>query len=416
VCTRQKLNAMKYFLFSLISLTNFFLFSQVEKQSNTNKERNNNVAPSVNGTFNSVNNSNSTYLWTQPVATDSLQFGTDSTASEAKQDKDHVYRKKQNASIKTSQLNSTYANYSSVQKKAKTQSTRRSPTEEQQTQINQLAEDMITIDPNSVEANIGYYEAGNYDVKRSSYIDNASKVSPNHPDVLKYKVSNAIILQDTAEVKVNLNAMAAQQVLTPEIQLYGQDIVQSACGNSTLITHGFIDNYGATFSQINNTAHCDHDLTIVSLDFLQSETYREVLKQKGYQLPTNEKVDVVYLKDFCEKNEEKKIALSMTIPKPYLEPLVPKLSPFGIVFEYRASPERTFNEVEYCWNEKLNKKSIRGYSSPTSNSLAANYLPSMFFLLNYYRDTGQLKKQAEMESEIQYVKQKAGLHQKKKGY
>jgi len=415
VCTRQKLNAMKYFLFFLISLTNFFLFSQVEKQSNTNKEPNNNVAPSVNGKFNSVNNSNSTYLGTQPVATDSVQFKNDAKVSKAKQNKDQATRKSENTEKKSSQLNSTYSNYSSVQKKAKTQSTQRSPTEEQQSQINQLAEDMITIDPNSVEANIGYYEAGNYDIKRSSYIDNASKISPNHPDVLKYKVANAIILQDTAEAKVNLNAMAAQQVLTPEIQLYGQDIVQSACGNSILITHGFMDNYGATFSQINNTAHCDHDLTIVSLDFLQSETYREVLKQKGYQLPTNEKVDVVYLKDFCEKNEAKKIALSMTIPKPYLEPLVPKLSPVGIVFEYRASPERTFNEVEYCWNEKLNKKSIRGYSSPTSNSLAANYLPAMFYLLNYYRDTGQLKKQAEMEGEIEFVKQKAGLLQKKKG-
>jgi len=406
---------MKYFLFFLISLTNFFLFSQKENQSNNKTELQNNAVPSVNGTFNSVNNSNATYLWSQPVATDSVQFKNDAKLSKAKQNKDQATRKSENTEKKSSQLNSTYSNYSSVQKKAKTQSTQRSPTEEQQSQINQLAEDMITIDPNSVEANIGYYEAGNYDIKRSSYIDNASKISPNHPDVLKYKVANAIILQDTAEAKVNLNAMAAQQVLTPEIQLYGQDIVQSACGNSILITHGFMDNYGATFSQINNTAHCDHDLTIVSLDFLQSETYREVLKQKGYQLPTNEKVDVVYLKDFCEKNEAKKIALSMTIPKPYLEPLVPKLSPVGIVFEYRASPERTFNEVEYCWNEKLNKKSIRGYSSPTSNSLAANYLPAMFYLLNYYRDTGQLKKQAEMEGEIEFVKQKAGLLQKKKG-
>jgi len=48
--------------------------------------------------------------------------------------------------------------------------------------------------------------------------------------------------------------------------------------------------------------------------------------------------------------------------------------------------------------------------------LAANYLPAMFYLLNYYRDTGQLKKQAEMEGEIEFVKQKAGLLQKKKGY
>lgn len=408
---------MKYFLLYLISLTNFFLFSQKENQSNTKIELQNNAVPSVNGTFNSVNNSNATYLWSQPVATDSVQFKNNAKIeSKAKQNKDQVTRKSENILKKTSQLNSTYTNYSSVQKKAKTQSTQRSPTEEQQSQINELAEDMISIDPNSVVSNISFYEAGNYDVKRSSYIDNASKISPNHPDVLKYKVANAIILRDSAEAKVNLNAMAAQHVLTPEIQLYGQDIVQSACGNSTLITHGFIDNYGATFSQLNNTATCDHQLTIVSLDFLQSETYREVLKQKGYELPANEKVDVAYLKDFCEKNEAKKIALSMTIPRPYLEPLVPKLSPVGIVFEYRVSPERTFNEIEYCWNAKLNKKNIRGYSSPTSNSLSANYLPSMFFILNYYRDTGQLKKQAEMESEIQYVKQKAGLLQKKKGY
>ncbi|MFM7757787.1 MAG: hypothetical protein ACKO6J_02540, partial [Crocinitomicaceae bacterium] len=231
---------MKYFLFFLISLTNFFLFSQKENQSNSKTELQNNAVPSVNGTFNSVNNSNANYLWSQPVATDSVQFKNDAKVSKAKQNKDQATRKSENTEKKSSQLNSTYSNYSSVQKKAKTQSTQRSPTEEQQSQINQLAEDMITIDPNSVVTNISYYEAGNYDVKRSFYIDNASKISPNHPDVLKYKVANALILQDSAEAKVNLNAMAAQQVLSPEIQLYGQDIVQSACGNSTLITHGFI--------------------------------------------------------------------------------------------------------------------------------------------------------------------------------
>jgi hypothetical protein len=39
----------------------------------------------------------------------------------------------------------------------------------------------------------------------------------------------------------------------------------------------------------------------------------------------------------------------------------------------------------------------------------------MILLMNYYRDTGQGKKEKELELEIEFVKQKAGLSQKKKG-
>ncbi len=398
---------------------NFALWSQGELNKSRNiSEIENSKSPSSNSMhYNSINNTatpSEVEFDNTNQLEDSLQINQESSRAKRNQEKKEL--KDQASATQAAQIKSTHATFNSVQKKAKNQSTQRSPNEDQQIQLDQLSRQLMSIDSTSFEAKLSFYEAGNYDTKRASFLKEAEKVLPKHPDVLKYNVANSLIEQDTMKSIAYLNNLVSQEILTPEIQSYGEDMLQSACGNTTLVTHGFIDTYGATFKQLNAGSSCEgHNLTIVSLDFLQSKEYRQVLHQKGYELPLSEKIDIAYLKDFCEKNEGKNIALSMTIPRPYLEPLVPKLFPIGIVFEYRSKAESSFEEVEICWNQKLNKKNIRGYNSPTSNSLSSNYLPSMILLMNYYRDTGQAKKEKEMELEIQFVKQKAGLSQKKKG-
>ena len=194
---------------------------------------------------------------------------------------------------------------------------------------------------------------------------------------------------------------------------YGKDLVISACGNTTLITHGFDDTYASSLVKLEKSEPCAQGITIISLDFLQSSTYKEKLTTKGYILPSNNSINTLFLKEFCEKNSEKNIAISMTVPKPYLQAISDKLFPSGIVFEYGNASRKSIQGLEKLWFNELNKKVIYNYQSPLSQKLSANYLPLLIYLSDYYSNQQNTQKYMEIQQEMNLIKKKSGLIKKK---
>jgi hypothetical protein len=150
--------------------------------------------------------------------------------------------------------------------------------------------------------------------------------------------------------------------------------------------------------------------TLVSLDFLQSESYRKVLRKKGYDIPSQKIVDVSYLKSFCELNQGKNIALSMTIPKEYFEPIKNNIFVSGLIFEYRPnSSESSIEKLEKLWKTDLNKQVINQFISPLSNSYGLNYLPMLRVLENYYQKSGNNDFFQKTTLDIDRIQKKAGI-------
>jgi hypothetical protein len=262
--------------------------------------------------------------------------------------------------------------------------------------------------PNSFDYNLMYYSSGNYDVSREPKLKLAEKMQPENPDVIKFCAANAIVKGDTLEAKSYLKKMEEKQLIQPETISYTADVVISSTSNSTIITHGFNDSYGAYLNQFNQ--NFAPSTTVVSLDFLQSESYRNVLKNKGYELPKQVIVDVSFLKSFCELNQEKNIALSMTIPREYFEPIKDNIYVSGLIFEYRSTNSKpSFQKLESLWNQNLNKKVITEFISPLSNSYVLNYLPMLIYLEDYYNSSGNKLKCVEIGTEIDRVRRKAGI-------
>ena len=235
------------------------------------------------------------------------------------------------------------------------------------------------------EYNLFYYMAGNYDVDRAPFLQKALELSPNNSDVLIQSMANSIIIGDTTDAKKYLLKLKDEEQLSEEGLSYAADVLLSSADCNTLITYGFLDTYCVLYEQIVNKN--SNQIPVISLDFLQSQHYRNALTKLGYAIPGQREVNVAFLEAFCAINQNKKLALSLTIPSPYFIPLQSNLVPFGLIFEVQSSRDlpslQTLQTQEDLWLT-MNRKNITKFKSPLSNNLSSNYLPMLFYLESEY--------------------------------
>jgi len=297
--------------------------------------------------------------------------------------------------------------FSKTKSQSSTQKTQRTPTPQMQQALDEKVEELQEVDSNSFEYNLFNYSSGNYNVSREKYLKTAEQQQPGNVEVLKLSAANSMVIGDTLNAKKYLNQLEFKQIIQAETIDYTSDVLKSAEGNSTLITHGFNDSYGAYQNQFNKNQQTE--INVISLDFMQSQSYRDVLTTKGYDVPVQKEVNVSYLKSFCDLNADKKIAISMTLPKEYLIPIQANLYPCGLIFEYRESTNVASSfQLEDLWYNQLNKKVLNVYQTNLSNAYAGNYLPMLLYLKNHYKQQNDLNNLEKIEIDIQKVSNKSG--------
>ncbi|MFM7681762.1 MAG: hypothetical protein ACKO7P_03340 [Bacteroidota bacterium] len=390
-----------FLLFGLFSIGIF------NAQTGKEEEKSNGAIPSVSNAP-AMNSTNST-ITRGALDTVSYKLEEIQLKSSDKIDLNKSKQKKSNESSSSqSQVNQKKMEFSKAKTASSTQRNQRTPTTEQQQIMNKQVEDMEQIAPNSFDYNLMYYSSGNYDVSRETELIKAEEQQPENTDVIRFRAANAIVKGDTLQAKTYLKKLEEKQIIQPETVSYTQDVIISSGTSSTIVTHGFNDSYGTYFNQFNQ--NLAPNTTVISLDFMQSDSYRNVLKKKGYELPKQKTVDVPFLKSFCELNQQKNIALSMTIPKEYFEPIKDNIFVSGLIFEYKPKlSQQSYQKLESIWNQKLNKKVINQFISPLSNSYSLNYLPMLIYLEEYYQNSGDKTKTMEIKSDIDRVRKKAGI-------
>ncbi len=260
------------------------------------------------------------------------------------------------------------------------------------------------------EYNLFYYMAGNYDVDRAPFLQKALELSPNNSDVLIQSMANSIIIGDTTDAKKYLLKLKDEEQISEEGLSYAADVLLSSADCNTLITYGFLDTYCVLYEQIVNKN--SNQIPVISLDFLQSQHYRNALTKLGYAIPGQREVNVAFLEAFCALNQDKNLALSLTIPSPYFVPLQSNLVPFGLIFEVQSSRDLpSIQKQEDLWLT-MNRKNITKFKSPLSNNLSSNYLPMLFYLESEYARAFDLNivKYAKVNTElhIQWIGLKSG--------
>lgn len=279
--------------------------------------------------------------------------------------------------------------------------TQRTPTIQQQSQMDAAVANLEKIDSKSFEYNYFKYVSGNHDVSRISFLEKAEKIRPNNSDVQVQLAAYYIILKNDKSALKYLNNLANSGRLSEESIDYSYDLLMSVPDEGVLITHGFDDTYGANLKQLQDKIR--KDVTIVSLDLLQSDAYRKRLQQQGFKLPAGKVINVTYFQEFCKLNYSKNIAVSMTLPKEYLQGIKSNLYVVGLIMEYHKSADLNMYKNDLLWSEKLDKKLIDHAVTLKGKELSANYLPMLLLLRQYYESTNEKSKLKEVNEALDKV-------------
>lgn len=281
------------------------------------------------------------------------------------------------------------------------QRTQRSPSISQQIEMDNAVKYFESNSPNSFEHNFFYYVSGNYDVSRQNYLNEAERLRPNNSDVQVQKAAFFMIKGDTKNSLVYIEKLIKIERLTASAINYGKDVLLSTPMNGTLITHGFDDTYSVWYAQ--KQLGIRTDVELISLDFMQSDFYRNELKRKGYQLPNSGVVDVQFFNSFCNLNKTKGLSASLTLPKEYLSGMLSKLYVTGLVFEYHNGSFSNFSRNDELWRNKLNKELVNHANDEKGKQLSSNYLPMLLQLRKVYHEKGDSRNVTLIDADIDKV-------------
>lgn len=409
---------MKLLLFIALIVSASFSFAQVNNQNENSVPATNNsgVINSNNSNGNGFNLSVPANSLSVPAAIeddnqlDTLQLEELKIQSsskkykslETKQEKALMLKDQDQSSSQSQKVSQSAVSFTLTKQQSSTQRTQRSPSAAQQSQMNQVVDDLEQNAPESFEYHYFKYVAGNYNVSLVDDLKKAESLRPQNSDVQIQLAAYHIIMNDAKNAQVYLDKLIKSTRLSQEALDYAEDLLKSAPDKGTLITHGFDDSYACYYLQTMKKIRTD--VRLISLDFLQSEKYRTDLKTAAYILPEKVLIDVDYLKEFCQKNESKGLAISMTTPKEYFLPIQQNLFAVALVFEYHK--ELTYNNFyrnDYLWNEELSKTLINKATTDKAKQLSANYLPMLLFLHKTYTESKEMDKVKEVDEAMDKV-------------
>jgi hypothetical protein len=296
--------------------------------------------------------------------------------------------KQKDANTQTIQVSS--AKFSTQKKQAATQVTSRSPSLQQQEEMNSVVQNLEQYAPQSFEYNYFKYVSGNYNTALFPYLEKAAQLKPDNIDVHVQLVAYYTITKQKEKAKNFLAKLFAAGKIDDDILNYTSSLLASVPKDGVLVTHGFDDTYGALYQQIIYNKRSD--ISIISLDFVQSETYQSELIKAGYSLPNSDVIDNNYFQQFCKFNVSKKLYVSMTFPKPYLQNLQENMFVVGLTFAYRNDPVSTFEDNKILFETVVRKHVDESVVSDKAKRLSSNYLPMLFLLRKqYFIDNNQVK-------------------------
>jgi hypothetical protein len=307
------------------------------------------------------------------------------------------------------QIQQTSTLFTTTRQQASTQRTQRTPSADQQTQMNQYVSLLAQAAPESFEYHYYIYLAGNYTVELIDHLRKAEGLRPENSDVHIQIAAYDLITNNLNEAKKYLKKLHSNGRINEVMLAYGKDLMRCVPENGCLITHGFEDTYAAYYTQLFMNER--PDVTIISLDFLQSEAYRKSLTAKGYNLPINSLIDVAYLTEFCALNATKKLSVSLTVPKEYFVPTQQHLFVTGLVMEYHAEGcTGIFERNETLWNTELSASIIKN-GREKARSLSANYLPMLLLLRKEYQTRGQQDELLKIDATIDQIAVQCGKYE-----
>lgn len=294
------------------------------------------------------------------------------------------------------------------------QVTRRSASPVEQSNMDAAVGYYNAILPNSFESHFYTYLAGHYNTVLFPELEAAAALEPENTEVKKQLAAYHIITQDKDEALPIIADLIEEDIVSQGQLLYANDLLLSNEENAVLVLHGFDDMFAAYYMQQN--ASVRNDVELLSLDFMQSETYRNQWKEKGYVLPESTKIDTAYLGALCKLNPEKPMQLSMTIPKEYFVPVKANLYPVGLTFRYSSLPVNNYESNYRLWKQDFDFGLLENEAEDRNDNWCTNYLPMLVSLKKQLAVNGNKAEEELVGKTIRKIGEKTGTLERVKKY
>jgi hypothetical protein len=278
------------------------------------------------------------------------------------------------------------------------QYSRRSASDYEQTNMDNSVRYYKTVLPDAFETHFFAWLAGRYNTGLYPELQAAAELRPGDTEVKKQLAAYHIINGDSAQAVPIIRELIDTGAVSSGQLLYANDLLVSCEPNSVVVLHGFDDMFATYFVQ--NSSAVRRDVQLLSLDFMQSATYRASQAHKNMQLPETEVVDTAYLAELCRLNQERTMQLSMTIPKDYFVGLRPKLYPAGLTFRYSEVPLDLYDHNYSLWAGAMNLQLIERPMNDKSDQWSANYLPMLVTLRRQLELMGRKKEVEQLDRQI----------------
>lgn len=264
--------------------------------------------------------------------------------------------------------------------------------------LNKQLEVLKKYDAEGFEYAFNYYLAGNFDTDRYSFLKKAEKLQPKNNQVMEELLGYHLLMGNSAEVDKYYNSLIKRNHFSKAVLDYAKDVAQCIPNNAIVITHGEKDTY-PVYKALKAKAK---NVTLVNLDFLTSETYRDLLKRKGVKLPNGSKIDTKYFNELCTLNT--KVYVAMSLPQSYLREVKNKVNTYGLLYAYNQAENGVENGV--LW--KSMSKDILKEDASLALRLSANYIP---VLISYYKVADE-QIQKELKESLRKILKGIGKEEK----
>jgi hypothetical protein len=299
------------------------------------------------------------------------------------------------------------SNFMLNKKKSMYQNNQKNPTKEQQKSMDEAINELEILAPQSFEYHLYKYIAGNHNVNLASHLLEAKRMQAKNPELQVQLTAYYFINGDKKSLIETLKLLKENGKIESDLVRYAKHLLSSVKKNGTLITHGFDDTYAILFLQ--HIESYREDVTVISMDFLQSDFYKNKLLDKGYALPKSELINADFIAQLVKKNKEKTLSLSLSIPKNYFEAIQEEFEIIGLtasISKHNINPSIENNRI---YQEILLSKEAFIYQNEKAKKMSANYLPMLLLLKKEFQEKNENKKVLEIDEVIQ----KIGLQAKK---
>lgn len=304
---------------------------------------------------------------------------------------------------KVQQYSKALRNFNRVEHNSNQKTHQRNPTTTEQQQLEKALIEMEDAQIFGVDYYLAQYKVGNYDLAKLTYLEQAYKIDAANKEVIKQLVGAYFIQENGSALDEKLLEMKKRSVFNADYYAYAQDVVVGLKQNATLISHGENDTYPLikVLKEQNRV-----DVTLINLDFLQSDAYKRKLIQKGYKLPNRNLIDAEYLTLFCSLNSSKNIQIAFSVPKNYLVRSASSLYVSGLTFQYSKSQQEVFTQNLNFYN-RVKESELLKSKSTLSKQLQNNYLPSLLLVKKGYLQQKNSIKAKQVDTTIQQIAQQS---------